>query len=99
MNNRKKQQEEQDQIQETKAREQKIRDFQAMQVQQVSTPGKAYGLRNNAASIKTPSQNSRIPILTPGKQAIPVKKTKHEAVGSPLPSQSPMTSVRGFGQS
>uniref|UniRef100_A0A914DNI1 Inner centromere protein ARK-binding domain-containing protein n=1 Tax=Acrobeloides nanus TaxID=290746 RepID=A0A914DNI1_9BILA len=86
MNNLRKQQQEQEQIQETKTREQKLREFQAVQQMQQSLTPKS--LRSIA--LGTTSQNTRIPVLTPNRQAIPFKKTKQDAA-SPftLPSRSP----------
>uniref|UniRef100_A0A914DD45 Inner centromere protein ARK-binding domain-containing protein n=1 Tax=Acrobeloides nanus TaxID=290746 RepID=A0A914DD45_9BILA len=88
MNNRRKQQQDQEQIQETKARELKLREFQAVQMQQQSLTPKS--LRLNTYGTTT-TQNTRIPVLTPGRQAIPVKKTKQDAA-SPFtfPAQSPV---------
>ena len=96
MNNRRKQQQDQEQIQETKARELKLREFQAVQMQQQSLTPKSLRLNTHGT---TTTQNTRIPVLTPGRQAIPVKKTKQDAA-SPftIPVQSPaFVSVGQFG--
>lgn len=95
INKSRKQQVLDEQIQETKEREQRLREFQ--QQQHSITPSRVRNLRSRAIlNQATPSQSrvivatplsTRVMVETPGRQAIPPKKTKHDDADA-FPSQS-----------
>lgn len=78
MNNRRKQETDNEKIREAKAHEQKIREFQENQQQQLPGTSTAVTPNKKFFPARAGPSNVKNAMLTPGQIAIPPKKTKQE---------------------